>query len=122
MEPSQTQKTGQKFDNIVNDRCVSEADNEFTPDVFNDTSLNMELAIPRDINGPEFARVTKHLRDKDVLPIGTASNNPILDTIMYEVEYTQICKRLHWLTMPSQRTCLHKSTMKATYMSCLRRS
>ena len=48
----------------------------------------MEIAIDRHDDGPEFARVTKRLKDKDGLPIGTASNNPALDTIMYEVEYT----------------------------------
>jgi hypothetical protein len=47
----------------------------------------MELAIPRDSDGPKFARVTKRLKDKDGLPIGRANNNPILDTRMYEVEY-----------------------------------
>jgi hypothetical protein len=47
----------------------------------------MELAVPRDGDGPEFARVTKRLRDKDGLPIGKANNNPILDTRMHEVEY-----------------------------------
>jgi hypothetical protein len=71
----------------VNDPGISEADKDFTPDVFDDTYLNMELAIPRDSNGPEFARVTKRLKDKDGLPIGRANNNPILDTRMYEVEY-----------------------------------
>jgi hypothetical protein len=55
--------------------------------VFDDTYLNMELAIPRDSDGPEFARITKRLKDKDGLSIGRANNNLILDTIMYEVEY-----------------------------------
>jgi hypothetical protein len=77
----------EEFDNIVNDPGISEADKDFTPDVFDDTYLNMELAIPRDSNGPKFARVTKRLKDKDGLPIGRANNNPILDTRMYEVEY-----------------------------------
>ncbi len=78
----------EEFDNIVNDPTVPEADDGFTPDVFDDTYLNMELAIPRDgDDGPEFAKVTKRLRDKDGLPIGKANNNPILDTRMYEVEY-----------------------------------
>jgi hypothetical protein len=71
----------------VNDPGVSEAGNEFTPDVFNDTYLNIELAVPRDSDGTEFARVTKRLRDKDGLPIGNMNNNPILDTRMYEMEY-----------------------------------
>jgi hypothetical protein len=77
----------EEFDNIVNNPGISEAYKDFTPDVFDDTYLNMELAIPRDSDGPEFARVTKRLKDKDGLPIGRANNNPILDTRMYEVEY-----------------------------------
>ena len=52
----------EEFDNIVNDPSVPEADDDFTPDVFDDTYLNMELAIPRDGDGPEFAKVTKRLR------------------------------------------------------------
>jgi hypothetical protein len=66
----------------VNDPGILEADKDFTLDVFDDTYLNMELAIPRDSDGPEFARVTKRLKDKDGLPIGRANNNPILDTTM----------------------------------------
>ena len=51
-----------------------------------DTYRNMEVALPRDSEGPEFFRVTKRLQDANGLPIGTANNNPILDTRMYEVE------------------------------------
>jgi hypothetical protein len=58
----------------VNDPGILEADKDFTPDVFDDTYLNMELAIPRDSDGPKFARVTKRLKDKDGLPIGRANN------------------------------------------------
>ena len=43
--------------------------------------------MPRDGDGPEFARVTKRMKDTHGLPIGTANSNPILDTRMYEVEY-----------------------------------
>jgi hypothetical protein len=53
----------EEFDNIVNDPGISEADKDFTPDVFEDTYINMELAIPRDSDGPKFARVTKRLKD-----------------------------------------------------------
>jgi hypothetical protein len=84
----------EEFNNIVNDPGISKADKDFTPDVFNDTYLNMELAIPRDSDGPEFARVTKRLKEKDGLPIGRANNNPILDTRMYEVEYPDRPKAL----------------------------
>ena len=47
----------------------------------------MELALDRHTEGPEFARVTKRLKYKEGRPIGIASDNPILDTRMYEVEY-----------------------------------
>ena len=47
----------------------------------------MELALPRDDEGPEFARVTKRLRDANGLPIGTSNDNPLMDTRIYEVEY-----------------------------------
>ena len=47
----------------------------------------MELAMPRESDGPEYARVTKRLKDAKGLPIGTANDNPILDTRMYEFEY-----------------------------------
>jgi hypothetical protein len=45
-------------------------DKDFDPDVYDDTYVNMELAIPRDGEGPEIARVTKRFRDANGLPIG----------------------------------------------------
>ena len=36
---------------------------------------------------PEYSRVKKRLKDNQGRPIGIASDNPILDTRMYEVEY-----------------------------------
>ena len=48
----------------------------------------MELVVPRGDNPiPQYAKVTKRLRDADSIPIGTANENPILDSCMYEVEY-----------------------------------
>ena len=49
--------------------------------------MNMKVALPHDNEGPDFARVTKRLKDANGLPIGTANENPILYTRMYEVEY-----------------------------------
>ena len=60
--------------------------------MFDDTYLKMELALPRDKPGPDFARVTKRLRDHNELPIGTANQNPILDSQKYEVEYQDVHK------------------------------
>ena len=47
----------------------------------------MELSLDRSDDGPSFDKVTKILRDAQGLPIGTANDNPILDTRMYEFEY-----------------------------------
>ena len=76
----------EEFQNIYNNSDIREAD-DYTPEVLEDTYLNMEIALPRDDEGPEFAKVTKRLRDANGLPIGTANDNPILDTRVYEVEY-----------------------------------
>ena len=58
------------------------------PDVYDDTYLSMDLAPPkRGEPEPQFSRVTKCLRDANGLTIGKASENPILYTRMYEVEY-----------------------------------
>ena len=48
----------------------------------------MELSLPRDGVDATFTRVTKRLKDANGLPIGTSHENPILDTRVYEVEYT----------------------------------
>ena len=47
----------------------------------------MELALDRGGEQPEYARVKKPLKDNQDQPIRIASDNPILDTRMYEVEY-----------------------------------
>ena len=75
------------FEKVTNDPKVLDTDAEFTPDAYDDIYLNMELALPRSGGEVEFALVVKRLWDKDGLPIGTANNNPILDTRVYEVEF-----------------------------------
>jgi hypothetical protein len=77
----------EEFANTFDNPDVPEADVGFDPDSF-DTYLNMGLSLDRRPGiEPEFARVTKRLRDKEGNPIGTANDNPILDTRLYEVEY-----------------------------------
>ena len=77
-----------EFHNVVSNPEVPEADQQFTPDVFDDRYLNMELALPHgDEATPQYAKVTKRLRDANGIPIGTADDNPILDTRMCEVEF-----------------------------------
>ena len=76
----------EEFQKLISDKDVVEADDDFTPDSY-DTYVNMELTLARGAETPAYARVTKRLRDAQGRPIGTANDNPILDTRMYEVEY-----------------------------------
>ena len=77
----------EEFDRIYQDKEISEVDDVFTLEIMDDNYMNMEVALPRDTEGPDFSCVTKHLKDENGLPIGTANENPILDTRVYEVEY-----------------------------------
>jgi hypothetical protein len=77
----------EEFFQVDQDDDIKEADEEPSPEISDAHLLNMELALPRDGEGPEFARVTKRLRDDDGNPIGLASNNLIADTRVCEVEY-----------------------------------
>ena len=74
----------EEFNRLYDNTDVAEADNQFDPDSF-DHYLNMELNIDRGGDCPQFAKVTKRLKDAHGNPIGTANDNPILDTRMYEV-------------------------------------
>ena len=77
-----------EFNNVISHPEVKEADESFMPEVMGDTYVNMELALPQgDTLEPCYTRVTKRLRDANGIPIGTAHNNPILDTRIYEVEF-----------------------------------
>ena len=82
---------GKEINNVVSDHQIPDADDTFTPDIFEDTYLNKEIAIARgagdDNDGVQFGRVTKRLRDADGRPIGKAHENPLLDTREYEVEF-----------------------------------
>ena len=82
-----------EFHSVVSNNEIKEADEEFTPDIYDNQYLNMELAVPRGDNpNPQYAKVTKWLRDADSIPIGMANENPILDSRMYEVEYQDSTK------------------------------
>ena len=76
---------GEEFQRIIRDKDIPEADNSFTPDSY-DGYLQMELDFDCGDDDPSFAKVTKRLRYAQGLPVGTANDNPILDTHMYEVE------------------------------------
>ena len=61
-------------------------DDQFTPKYY-DNYINMELALDQRVEKPEYVRVKKRLKENQGQPIGIESDNPILDTRMYEVEY-----------------------------------
>ena len=78
----------EEFNRLYGNNDVNEADDEFDPDSY-DHYLNMELTVDRaGYEHPQHARVTKRLRDHRGNPIGAANDNPIIDTPMYEVKYT----------------------------------
>ena len=77
----------EEFDIIYQDKDIPEADDVFTQEIMDDTYMNMEVALPRDTELPDFDRVTKRLKDENGLQIVTANENPILDTRVYEVKY-----------------------------------
>ena len=77
----------EEFNSVTSNEEVKDDDDHFTPDTY-DTYINMELALSQgDSLEPRMARVTKRLKDANGIPIGTADDNPLLDTRMYEVEY-----------------------------------
>ena len=84
-----------EFLNVVLNEEVKDADELFTPEAYDDTYLNMELSL---LHGgeatPQYAKVTKRMRDANGIPTGTANDNPILDTRMYEVEFLDGTKTL----------------------------
>jgi hypothetical protein len=80
-DPDFAEEFAQTFDNP----SVPEADDEFDPDSC-DSCLNMELALERDDTTPEFAKVTKRMKDAAGNPIGAAHDNPVLDARLHEVE------------------------------------
>ena len=77
----------EEFNEVVSNPGIADADDTFPPDTY-DTYLQMELALPQgDSLEPRLAKVTKRMKDANGIPIGTAHDNPLLDTRMYEVEY-----------------------------------
>ena len=78
----------EEFSHVVSNEEVTEADDDFSPDVYDDTYISMDLALPkRGEPEPQFDWVTKRLCNANGLLIGKASDNPILDTRMSKVEY-----------------------------------
>ena len=78
----------EEFFKVYQDSDLPNAvDDEPTPGIADTELLRMELALPRDGDGPELARVKRRKTDRDGKPIGRANKNPILDTRVFEVEF-----------------------------------
>ena len=76
----------EEFSHVISNEDVTEADNDFSSDVYDDTHLRIELALPkRGELDPQFACITNHLQNYNGLPIGKASDKPIVDMRMYKV-------------------------------------
>ena len=64
----------EELSHVVSNDKVAEADNDFSPDVYYDTYLIMELALPkRGKPEPQFSCFTKRLRNSNGVSIGKAS-------------------------------------------------
>ena len=77
-----------EFRKVFNAKNIPESDDlpqDETED--HDTYVEMELALNRDDDGPAMAKIKKRMRDADGIPIGTANDNPLLDSRLYEVEH-----------------------------------
>jgi hypothetical protein len=48
-----------EFQNVISDPEIPDEDENFTPDVFGDTYLNMEIALPRGGGDPEDVQMPK---------------------------------------------------------------
>ncbi len=59
----------EEFAQTFNNPDVPEADDSFDPDSY-DSYLGMEIALDRDGQEPQFARVSKRLKDNSGAPIG----------------------------------------------------
>ena len=53
----------EEFARVITNGDIPEADDKFDPEIF-DNYVNMELSLDRQSDGPEFARMTKRLKDK----------------------------------------------------------
>ena len=74
----------EEYVNRISDSSIKDADIMNAQDEY----VNMEVGIPRGPDGElENAMVKRRALDIDGTPIGKSSNNPILDTRAYEVQY-----------------------------------
>ena len=77
-----------EFNKVINDKNLPEQD-DLNDEVGNDPYINMEIGLPR---GPDnelhMAVVKKRRTDEDGNHIGVAHSNPICDTRLYDVTFS----------------------------------
>ena len=76
-----------EFNEVVSDDKIAEADDDYTPDTIEDKYLGAEVIVADGETNHDVGRVTKRLRDAEGRPIGLASENSLLDTREYTVEF-----------------------------------
>ncbi|KAI2498349.1 Reverse transcriptase (RNA-dependent DNA polymerase) [Fragilaria crotonensis] len=84
-----------EFTRVIDDAALAHANDDAagedatkSVEVGSDQYVGMELALPRGDDGQLMhARVTKRLKDNEGIPVGTANDNPLLDSRKYEIEY-----------------------------------
>ena len=76
----------EEFKRVFNNTDILEADG-FTPQLLEDTYVDMKIALLRDKEGPGFAKVKKFLQGADDILIGMQHDNPMMDTRVHAVEY-----------------------------------
>jgi hypothetical protein len=83
----------EEINNAVSNHQMPDVDDTFMHNIFEDTCLNKEIAIPRgagcDGDGVQFGRVTNRLSDADCTPIGMVNENPLLGAREYEIEFLE---------------------------------
>ena len=57
----------EEFYRIYQYKDIPEAENVFTPKIMDDNYMNMEVALPRYTEEPDFACVTKRLKDANCI-------------------------------------------------------
>ena len=81
----------EEYTNRISDSTIKDADMLNAQDEY----VNMEVGIPRGPDGElENAKVKRRALDVDDMPIGRVSNNPVLDTRAYEVQYSDCTVRI----------------------------
>ena len=77
----------EQYDRVINSEDIEKKEEVKSESVNAPSYVGMEFGMLKDDHeNLQFAKVKKELTDDDGVPVGTANNNPILDSRMFEVE------------------------------------